>query len=72
MAKKVISLNLDEETIKDIDELSEKIGISRSAFCEMTLRTAVGSNSLTGFYKAMFASLVGKEDEEKGDFVTAQ
>ena len=70
MAKKVISLSLEENTIKEIDELSKSMGISRSNFCEMTLRTAVGGQSVHDFTKWRFSSINEKEDR-KSDLVTA-
>lgn len=71
MAKKVISLNLDEETIEELDSLAKKMGVSRSNFCEMTLRTAVGGQSLHDFTKWLFARPEAEEEGSKSDFVTA-
>lgn len=64
MAKKIISINLDEEVIEELDELSKKMGVSRSQFVEMTLKTAVGGQSLSGFYKWMFNKESEKEEIE--------
>lgn len=38
MAKKLVSINLDEELIEEIDAVSEKLGISRSAMVNMSMR----------------------------------
>lgn len=62
MAKKVISLNLDEQTINELDELAKKMGVSRSTFCEMTLKTAVGGQTVSSFTKWLFQPKE-KEDE---------
>lgn len=70
MAKKIISINLDEEVIEELDGLSKKMGVSRSQFVEMTLKTAVGGQSLSGFYKWMFNKESEKE-ETLSDLVTA-
>lgn len=70
MAKKVISLNLDEQTIGELDDMAKKMGVSRSTFCEMTLKTAVGGHSVGSFTKWLFKSMSEKE-EEKSDLVTA-
>lgn len=64
MKRRVITFSLDEETIKGLDELSELMGISRSRVVEMTLKTAVGGQSVQDFTKWLFSS-IGKEEEEK-------
>ena len=69
MAKKIVSINIDEETIKELDALAKKMGVSRSQFVEMTLKTAVGGQSLGGFYKWMFKKETEKEELEKGVLV---
>lgn len=38
MAKKLVSINLDEELIDEIDAVSETLGISRSAMVNMGMR----------------------------------
>lgn len=38
MAKKLVSINLDEELIDEIDAISETLGISRSAMVNMGMR----------------------------------
>ena len=71
MAKKVISVNLDEETVEELDSLAKKMGVSRSAFCEMTLSTAVGGQTLQDFTKWLFARPEREKEDSKSDFVTA-
>ena len=71
MAKKTISVNLNEKTIDEIDKLAEKMGVSRSMFCEMTLSTAVGGQTLHDFTRWLFARSDEEKEDEKSDFVTA-
>lgn len=72
MAKKVISVNLDEKTIEELDSLAKKMGVSRSTFCEMTLSTAVGGQNVSSFTRWLFS---GNQESEKedgiGDLATA-
>ncbi len=70
MSKKTISLNLNEETIREIDGLAKKMGISRSKFCEITLSTAVGGRSLREFTMWLFSDKEERE-EKQSDLVTA-
>lgn len=69
MAVKVVSLSLQESTIKQIDELAEKMGVSRSTFVEMTMKTAVGGQNLSDFTKWLFSQRKEEENDDKG-FVT--
>ena len=72
MAKKVISVNLDEKTIDEMDSLARKMGVSRSTFCEMTLSTAVGGQSVSSFTKWLFSGKQENEQEDGiGDLATA-
>ena len=41
MAKKLVSINLDEELIDEIDEVAKKLGISRSAMVNLAMRGIV-------------------------------
>lgn len=38
MAKKLISINLDEDLIEEIDSISETLGMSRSAMVNLGMR----------------------------------
>lgn len=38
MAKKLVSINLDEELIEEIDAVADTLGISRSAMVNMGMR----------------------------------
>lgn len=64
MAKKVIGFNLDEETINGIDEIAEKMGISRSRLVDMTLKTAFGGQSVHDFTRWLFADVDRKEETQ--------
>lgn len=61
MAKRVVSLRLDEKTIQGLDELAEMMGVSRSRIAEMTLRTACGDQSVTEFTTWLFSSIEQKK-----------
>ena len=69
MAKRIISVNLEEDVIAGIDELAELMGVSRSRVIEMTLKTAVGGQSVTQFSSWLFSSLEqkkgGRDNSEK-------
>lgn len=65
MASKMCNLYLDEDVIEGLDELAKKMGLSRSRVANMTLKTAVGGQSLHDFTKWLFSNIdEGKEDEE--------
>lgn len=44
MAKKICNLNLDEETINELDEFAEKVGMSRSAAANMVMKSALAGD----------------------------
>lgn len=71
MAKKVVAFSLDEETINGIDELAKAMGISRSSVVDMTLKTAVGGQSVHDFTRWLFSNVVDEKEEKSGDFVLA-
>ena len=65
MVSKMCNLYLDEDVIEGLDELAKKMGLSRSRVANMTLKTAVGDQSLHDFTKWLFSNIdEGKEDEE--------
>lgn len=41
MAKRLVSINLDEELLDEMDALCGKVGMSRSAFVNLTMRGVV-------------------------------
>lgn len=46
MAKKLVSINLDDDLISEIDKVSESIGMSRSAFVNVVMRaTCMGETN---------------------------
>jgi len=71
MAGKMCNLYLDEEVINGLDELAEKMGLSRSKVANMTLKTAVGGQSVHDFTKWLFSSMLDEKEETNSDFVTA-
>lgn len=70
MAGRMCNLYLDEETINGLDELAEKMGLSRSKVANMTLKTAVGGLSVNEFTKWLF-SQTEEEEVKNSDLVTA-
>lgn len=48
MAKQVVTVSIDEDTIKEIDEFAQKMGLSRSAAINMMLVGCVGGSSGVG------------------------
>jgi len=51
MAKKLVSINLDESLISEIDKMSESLGMSRSAFVSLIMRgTCMGETAETVKY----------------------
>ena len=63
MAGRMCNLYLDEDVIQELDDMAEKMGISRSRVANMTLKTAFGGQSLADFYKELLSG-VRKESEE--------
>lgn len=71
MAGKMCNLYLDEDVIQELDELAEKMGVSRSRVANMTLKTAFGGQTLGDFYKELLGGLSEKkEGEAKGLVLT--
>ena len=60
------NMYLDEDVIQELDEMAEKMGISRSRVANMTLKTAFGGQSLGDFYKDLFTGLAKKEKPKEG------
>lgn len=48
MAKQVVTVSIDEDTIKEIDEFAQQMGLSRSAAINMMLVGCVGGASGIG------------------------
>lgn len=56
MAGKMCNLYLDEDTVQGLDELAEKLGLSRSKVANMTLKAAFGGMSIVDFTAWAFSS----------------
>lgn len=63
MAKRLISINLDDDLIQAIDDLSESVGMSRSAMVNLVMRgTIMGETSDTAALLLQAALSVRKPD----------
>jgi len=68
MAKRLISINLDDDLIQAIDDLSESVGMSRSAMVNLVMRgTIMGETSDTAALLLQAALSVKKPDESAVD-----
>lgn len=64
MAKKLVSINLDDDLIQAIDELSESVGMSRSAMVNLVMRgTIMGETNETASLLFKAALSVKKSDD---------
>jgi metal-responsive CopG/Arc/MetJ family transcriptional regulator len=70
MAKKLVNINLDEDLINEIDALSEKMGLSRSAFVNLSMRGIVMGETADTLGKIM-ASAAGNRKKAKKKKVAA-
>ena len=63
MAKKLISINLDEELIEEIDSISETLGMSRSALVNLGMRGILMGETAKAL--GTFAAAVKQETKSK-------
>lgn len=71
MAKKLISINLDDDLINEIDSVSKSIGMSRSAFVNLVMRaTCMGETSEAGI-NLLNAAIASKKSSKEGSAVFA-
>lgn len=64
MAGKMCNLYLEEDTVQGLDELAEKLGLSRSKVANMTLKAALGGMSIVDFTAWAFASADKRHESE--------
>lgn len=65
MAKKLVSINLDDDLIKAIDNLSESVGMSRSAMVNLVMRgTIMGETNETASLLVQAALSVKKPESD--------
>lgn len=62
--KKTVSFTIDEETLEELDNFGEKMGLTRSAAMNMLLRGVLLNESMS-LLKAM-ASAAKESKQEKG------
>lgn len=60
MAKKIITISVEEETLSEIDNLADKLGISRSAACNMLLNSVV-TQDYKGFFSTLSEAVISKK-----------
>lgn len=65
MAKKLISINLDDDLIQEIDNVSESVGMSRSAMVNLVMRGTIMGESNEVAKLLLNAALSVKNDQEK-------
>ena len=65
MAKKLISINLDEELIAEIDSISETLGMSRSAMVNLGMRGILMGETAKAL--GTFAAAVKPDTKSKRD-----
>jgi len=70
MAKKMISVNVDDELLEAIDETAEKLGISRSSVMNMALR-GVFMGETAVVLKTLASAVVSREEKEAPNGVLA-
>ena len=62
MAKKLVSINLDDDLIEALDDLSESVGMSRSAIVNLIMRgTVMGETEEAAGLLLKTALKVGKK-----------
>lgn len=68
MAKQVVTVSIDEDTIKEIDEFAQKMGLSRSAAINMMLVGCVGGSSGVGdTFSQMIKAAAGAKKRKKSE-----
>lgn len=74
MAKQVVTVSIDEDTIKEIDEFAQQMGLSRSAAINMMLVGCVGGSSGIGdaFSQMIKAASVAKKRKKSGKKIPVQ
>ena len=65
MAKKLISINLDDDLIQEIDNVSKSVGMSRSAMVNLVMRGTMLGESNEVAKLLLNAALSVKNDQEK-------
>lgn len=68
MAKRLVSINLDDDLINEIDAISEKLGMSRSAMVNLGMRGILmgeTAEALGTFASAIKPTAKSKRDEKR-------
>lgn len=65
MAKKLISINLDDDLIEEIDNVSESVGMSRSAVVNLVMRGTIMGETSEVATLLLSTALSVKKNEEK-------
>lgn len=70
--KKLVNINLDVELIEEIDSLAEKLGTSRSALVNLTMRGVVMGETSEALGRILGLTIEQRETaEKKGSAVPA-
>ena len=65
--KKLVNINLDVELIEAIDNLAEKLGMSRSALVNLTMRGVVMGETSETLGRLLGLSIEAREKSENQD-----
>lgn len=72
MAKQIVSISLDDETLSELDLFSEKLGLNRSAAVNLLISGCLGVDGRGELFRQMFNAMSNVSSSlEKSDAVLA-
>lgn len=70
MAKKTVTISVEEETLRKVDDFAENLGLSRSAACSMFITTAV-TQDYKAFLSTVSDAVISKNERDRRVVETA-